>query len=297
MSSCLDSLPGSLEPTYACATEIVAMGPIAALLILIIGVPLIKLAKMYLRRLFDRTDVIDESIENFIFRIAGVAMWAILLLTAVNELGINVTGLVAALGIVGLAIAFASQDTMENIIAGIFIIIDRPFREGERILLPKKIGGLYSSWGDVQEIGLRTTTVRSTDGVMLTIPNKQLTKDAVANFSHRRDMQLRVRIRLGLTPTWGNVTKAEAIVKDIAKNHPDICQEKPKPPEAVLRDFGDQDVIMEIRYYVENAKQMRPSKSFFVTEILRRFEEEKVTLAFPVRINMNSDVKLEDRGF
>ena len=297
MSSCLDSLPGSLEPTYACATEIVAMGPIAALLILIIGVPLIKLAKMYLRRLFDRTDVIDESIENFIFRIAGVAMWAILLLTAVNELGINVTGLVAALGIVGLAIAFASQDTMENIIAGIFIIIDRPFREGERILLPKKIGGLYSSWGDVQEIGLRTTTVRSTDGVMLTIPNKQLTKDAVANFSHRRDMQLRVRIRLGLTPTWGNVTKAEEIVKDIAKNHPDICQEKPKPPEAVLRDFGDQDVIMEIRYYVENAKQMRPSKSFFVTEILRRFEEEKVTLAFPVRINMNSDVKLEDRGF
>jgi MscS family membrane protein len=297
MSSCLDSLPGSLEPTYACATEIVAMGPIAALLILILGVPLIKLAKRYLRRLFDRTDVLDESIENFIFRIAGVAMWTILLLTAVNELGINVTGLVAALGIVGLAVAFASQDTMENIIAGIFIIIDRPFREGERILLPKKIGGLYSSWGDVQEIGLRTTTVRSTDGVMLTIPNKQLTKDAVANFSHRRDMQLRVRIRLGLTPTWGNVTKAEVIVKDIAKNHPDICQEKPKPPEAVLRDFGDQDVIMEIRYYVENAKRMRPSKSFFVTEILRRFEEEKVTLAFPVRINMNSDVKLEDRGF
>ena len=297
MSSCLDSLPGSLELTYACATEIVAMGPIAALLILIIGVPLIKLAKRYLRRLFDRTDVLDESIENFIFRIAGVAMWAILLLTAVNELGINVTGLVAALGIVGLAVAFASQDTMENIIAGIFIIIDRPFREGDRILLPKKIGGLYSSWGDVQEIGLRTTTVRSTDGVMLTIPNKLLTKDAVANFSHRRDMQLRVRIRLGLTPTWSNVTKAEVIVKDIAKNHPDICQEKPKPPEAVLRDFGDQDVIMEIRYYVENAKQMRPSKSFFVTEILRRFEEEKVTLAFPVRINMNSDVKLEDRGF
>jgi MscS family membrane protein len=297
MSSCLDSLPGSLEPTYACATEIVAMGPIAALLILIIGVPLIKLAKRYLRQLFDRTAALDESIENFIFRIAGVAMWAIVLLTAANELGINVTGIVAALGIIGLAVAFASQDTMENIIAGIFIIIDRPFREGDRILLPKKIGGLYSSWGDVTEIGLRSTRVRSTDGVMLTIPNKLLTKEAVANFSHRRDMELRVRIRLGLTPTWGNVTKAEEIVKDIAKNHPDICQEKPKPPEAVLRDFGDQDVIMEIRYYVENPKQMRPSKSFFVTEILRRFEEEKVTLAFPVRINMNSDVELNDLGF
>ena len=297
MSNCLDSLPNSLEPTYSCATEIVATGPISALLILIIGVPLIKLAKRYLRRLFDRTETLDESIENFIFRIAGVDMWAIVLLTSANELGINVTGIVAALGIIGLAVAFASQDTMENIIAGIFIIIDRPFREGDRILLPKKIGGLYSSWGDVTEIGLRSTRVRSTDGVMLTIPNKLLTKEAVANFSHRRDMELRVRIRLGLTPTWGNVTKAEEIVKDIAKNHPDICQEKPKPPEAVLRDFGDQDVIMEIRYYVANPKKMRSSKSFFVTEILRRFGEEKVTLAFPVRINMNSDVKLEDLGF
>ena len=297
MRCSLDSLPDSLGTAYSCATELVATGPISALLILVIGIPLIKLAKGYLRRLFDRTETLDESIENFIFRIAGVAMWAIVLLTAANELGINVTGIVAALGIIGLAVAFASQDTMENIIAGIFIIIDRPFREGDRILLPKKIGGLYSSWGDVTEIGLRSTRVRSTDGVMLTIPNKLLTKEAVANFSHRRDMELRVRIRLGLTPTWGNVTKAEEIVKDIAKNHPDICQEKPKPPEAVLRDFGDQDVIMEIRYYVANPKKMRSSKSFFVTEILRRFGEEKVTLAFPVRINMNSDVKLEDLGF
>ena len=294
---CMENFPNDLAPTYECASELASLGPVAALLTLIIGIPIIKIILRYLKLAFEKYDYIDQGLENFLFRIVSVALWVLVILTAANELGINVTGIVAALGIVGLAVAFASKDTMENIIAGIFIIIDRPFREGDRILLPKKIGGLYSSWGDVQEIGLRTTTVRSTDGVMLTIPNTLLTKDAVANFSHRSDMQLRVRIRLGLTPTWANVTKAEVIVKDIAKNHPDICQEKPKPPEAVLRDFGDQDVIMEIRYYVENAKQMRPSKSFFVTEILRRFEEEKVTLAFPVRINMNSDVKLEDRGF
>ena len=295
--SCIENFPNNLAPTYECASELASLGPVAALLTLIIGIPIIKIILRYLKRAFEKYDYIDQGLENFLFRIVSVALWAVVILTAANELGVNVTGIVAALGIVGLAMAFAAQDTIENIIAGIFIIIDRPFREGERILLPKKIGGLYSSWGDVQEIGLRTTTVRSTDGVMLTIPNKLLTKDAVANFSHRRDMQLRVRIRLGLTPTWSNVTKAEVIVKDIAKNHPDICQEKPKPPEAVLRDFGDQDVIMEIRYYVENAKRMRPSKSFFVTEILRRFEEEKVTLAFPVRINMNSDVELSDLGF
>jgi len=285
-------MPNGLELTYDCATELLETGPVSALLVIVIGIPLIKIAKRYLRRLFDKTQF-DEGLENFMFRIAGVAMWAIVILTAASELGINVTGIVAALGIFGLAVAFAAQDTMENVIAGIFIIIDRPFREGERILLPKKLGGIYSSWGDVVEIGLRTTHVRSTDGVLLTIPNKLLTKDAVANFSHS---ELRVRIRLGLTATWGNVTKAEEIVRDIANNHTDISQ-KPKPPGVVLRDFGDQEVIMEIRYYVDNARKMRSSKSSFVTEILRRFEEEKVTLAFPVRVNMNSDVDLDELGF
>ena len=285
-------MPNGLELTYDCATELLETGPVSALLVIVIGVPLIKIAKRYLRRLFDKTQF-DEGLENFMFRIAGVAMWAIVILTAASELGINVTGIVAALGIFGLAVAFAAQATMENVIAGIFIIIDRPFREGERILLPKKLGGIYSSWGDVVEIGLRTTHVRSTDGVLLTIPNKLLTKDAVANFSHS---ELRVRVRLGLTATWSNVTKAEEIVKDIANNHPEII-DKPKPPGVVLRDFGEQEVIMEIRYYVDNARKMRSSKSSFVTEILRRFEEEKVTLAFPVRVNMNSDVDLDELGF
>ena len=295
MSNCLDNFPSELEVNFSCVTDVFSAGPASGVLILIIGIPMIGIAKMYLRKIFDNIEL-DEGLENFLHRLAGVAMWALVILTAADEFGINVTGLVVGLGFLGLAVAFAAQDTVENVIAGVFLIIDRPFREGERILLPKNLGGIYSKWGDVTYIGLRTTRVRSTDGVLLTIPNKLLAKDAVANFSHSSDMELRVRIRLGLTATWENVTQAEDIVKDIAEKHPDIVQ-NPKLPEVVLRGFGDQEVVMEIRYYVDNAKKMRPSKSFFVTEILRRFEENKVTLAYPVRVNMNSEVNLDDLGF
>ena len=262
--SCLTNLPDDLELSITCATEVVNFGPMAALLTILIGIPLVRLVLRYLKRIFDKYDYIDQGIENFLFRVASVGLWAVILLTAANELGINVTGIVAALGIVGLAMAFAAQDTIENIIAGIFLMVDRPFREGDRILLPKKIGSLYSSWGDVTEIGLRTTRVRSTDGVLLTVPNKSLTKDTIANFNHKDDRNLRVRIRLGLVPTWENVSKGEEIVENIAKSHEDICQDKPKPPQIVLRDFGDQEVIMEIRYYVPNAPLMRSTKSYFV---------------------------------
>ena len=286
--SCVDELPniGMNDLNYTCATELISMGPVAALLTIIIGVPVIKLILRYLRKVFDKYDYIDEGIENFLFKVAGVGLWAVLILTAASELGINVTGIVAALGIVGLAMAFAAQDTIENIIAGIFLMVDRPFREGDRILLPKRIGSLYSSWGDVTEIGLRTTRVRATDGVLLTVPNKLLTKDTIANFNHKDDRNLRVRIRLGLVPTWENVTKGEKIVEEIAKNNENICQEKPKPPQIVLRDFGDQEVIMEIRYYVPNAPLMRSTKSYYVKEILRQFEEQNVKLAFPTRLIM-----------
>jgi small-conductance mechanosensitive channel len=289
--ACIDNLPNNLEANYDCATELVSLGPVAALLTLIIGVPLVRLVLRYLKRVFDRYDYIDQGIENFLYRAASVALWAVIILTAANELGINVTGIVAALGIVGLAMAFAAQDTIENIIAGIFLMVDRPFREGDRILLPKRIGSLYSSWGDVTEIGLRTTRVRSTDGVLLTVPNKLFTKDTIANFNHKDDRNLRVRIRLGLVPTWENVTKGEKIVEEIAKNNEDICQEKPKPPQFVLRDFGDQEVIMEIRYYVPNAPLMRSTKSYYVKEILKQFEEQDVKLAYPTRLIMKEDIE------
>jgi len=289
--ACIDNFPNELEANYDCAAELVNLGPVAALLTFLIGIPLVKLVLRYLKRVFDKYDYIDQGIENFLYRVASVALWAVIILTAANELGINVTGIVAALGIVGLAMAFAAQDTIENIIAGIFLMVDRPFREGDRILLPKKIGSLYSSWGDVTEIGLRTTRVRSTDGVLLTIPNKLLTKDTIANFNHSEDRNLRVRIRLGLVPTWDNVTRGEKIVEDIAKNHKDICQDKPKPPQIVLRDFGDQEVIMEVRYYVPNAPLMRSTKSYYVKEILKQFEEQDVKLAYPTRLIMKEDIE------
>ena len=127
MASCADDLPSSLELTYDCATEVVQFGPVTALLIIVIGFPLIKIFRKYLRRFFDKTEF-DEGIENFIYRVTGILLWVILLLTAANELGVDVTALLAAFGILGLAVAFAAQDTMENVIAGIFIIMDKPFR-------------------------------------------------------------------------------------------------------------------------------------------------------------------------
>ena len=112
--SCLDNIPENLEFTFTCAGDLVSAGPVSGFIILIIGIPLIGVAKLYIRKIFDNIEL-DEGLENFIYRLSGVALWALVILTAASEFGINVTGLVMGLGFIGLAVAFAAQDTVENL--------------------------------------------------------------------------------------------------------------------------------------------------------------------------------------
>ena len=187
-----------------CGASILEITIVKAILTLVIGYPVIIFVTAQIARFFERVDL-DETVEMFIQKVAKVTMWMLLLITVSGTLGVDVSAILAGLGIAGLALAFAAQDTLSNVVGGVFIMIDRPFKVGDRIKLPTKIGSQYSSWGDVKEIGLRTTTVRSTDGVIVTIPNKSLIGGPIVNFSHDRDAALRVRLRIGLTPVWSKI--------------------------------------------------------------------------------------------
>lgn len=266
-----------------------------ALIILAMGYPAIRILNRYIVRIFEKLDL-DETIEMFIQRVISVFLWLVLITLVLDNLGVDITGFVAAFGIVGLAIAFAAQDTISNVFAGIFIMLDRPFKIGDRIMLHTKIGSLYSSWGDVVEIGLRTTKVRSTDGVILTIPNNIITNNPLVNFSHMKSPALRVRIRLGLVISWQNVMKAERVVTKILDDHPKVVR-KPKPPQVVFREIRDSDVVLEARFFVANPKDMRFTKSDIIKSILQEFENQKVHLAYPVHVGLENNVNLGSLGF
>ena len=268
---------------------------LVALLILAVGYPVIKFANRYMVRIFEKVEV-DETIEMFIQRVFSVFLWLVLITLVLDNLGIDITGFVAAFGIVGLAIAFAAQDTISNVFAGIFIMLDRPFKIGDRIMLHTKIGSLYSSWGDVMEIGLRTTKVLSTDGVILTIPNNIITNNPLVNFSHMKSPALRVRIRLGLVISWQNIMKAERVVNKILDDHPKVMR-KPKAPQVVFREIRDSDVVMEARFFVASPREMRNAKSDLIKSILAEFENQKIHLAYPVRVGLDSHVDPASLGF
>jgi MscS family membrane protein len=226
---------------------------------------------------------IDAQLVGFLRRLIQLTLLAIAGIMVLDHFGLNISALVATLGVSSLAFALAAQAFLADTIAGFLIMIDRPFSVGDRLQLPQEVMGEYGDWGDVVDIGVRSTRIRSTDGVVLTVPNSKLTNEVVVNFSHSESPNLRVRVRVGLEPDLDNVRRALAEIERIAGEDPDICHE-PRAPEVVIREIQEYDVLVELRFYVDDARKMRPTKSRVAEEILRTFEQEDIQLATPMQV-------------
>jgi MscS family membrane protein len=228
-------------------------------------------------------DTIDTQLIVFLRRVIQLVLLSIALIMILEHFGLDISALVATLGVSSLAFALAARAFLEDTIAGFLIMVDRPFAVGDRIQLPQAVMGEYGDWGDVAEIGVRSTRIRSVDGVLLTVPNSKLINDVVVNFSHSESPNLRVRVRVAVEPELENVRRAVQEIEAIAADDADISPE-PRPPEVVIREIEEYDVLVELRFYVDDARKMRRAKSHVTERILERFEEKGVRLATPTRV-------------
>jgi len=142
---------------------------------------LINLAAQQARERADKAGRREEA-ESLI----TLSMWALRLIVIVFAIslvltyyGVNITGFAVFLGIVGLAISLASRDILADIISGAIILIDRPYRIGDRIDLPS-----IESWGNVVDIGMRSTKILTLTNRMMIVPNSQIGKDQIINYSY-----------------------------------------------------------------------------------------------------------------
>jgi len=226
---------------------------------------------------------VDTQLVIFVRRVIQVVLGSIALIMVLDHFGLDISALVATLGVSSLAFALAARAFLEDSIAGLLIMVDRPFSVGDRIQLPQAVMGEYGDWGDVAEIGARSTRIRSTDGVLLTVPNSKLINDVVINFSHSESPNLRVRVRVAVEPELENVRRAVAEIERIASEEPDIARE-PRGPQVVIREIEDYDVLVELRFYVDDARKMRTTKSRVTERILEVFEAKEIGLATPTQV-------------
>jgi MscS family membrane protein len=175
-----------------------------------------------------------------------VVLGAIVIL--LSHFGVSVIGFAAVLGILGLGLSLAAQDTIADAIAGFTILIDRPFRVGDRI----EIEGI-DTWGDVTDIGLRTTRIRTRDNRLVIVPNSTIGKNEVVNYTFP-DPRYRIQTHVGIA--YGtDIEAVRRLIVDTVRQVEGVLPDK--PVDALYNEMGDSAMIFRVRWWIESYEDTR----------------------------------------
>jgi len=225
---------------------------------------------------------LDEQLFPFFQRLVLIILSAIGLITILSHFDINITAMVTTLGIGSLAVALAAQNTLEDTISGFMIMLDRPYRIGDRIELLD-----LNTWGDVVDIGLRSTRIRTRDNRMVVVPNSLIGKSLVVNYAYPND-QYRLEIHIGIA--YGtDLEKARSVMVNAVKNVEGVLQDR--KVEALFLEFGDSALIFRVRWWLESYVDTRRMFDRVNTAIYNALKEENILLPFP---QMDVHLKTKD---
>jgi MscS family membrane protein len=162
-------------------------------------------------------------------RVAKVVIAVIAVVALLGSLGYSVTGLVAGLGITGIAVALAAQKTLENVLGAFALGVDQPLREGDLVRVDQTLG-------TVEQIGLRSTRLRTLDRTLVAYPNGKLADSVIERYSARDRLRFDVRFRLALTTTGAQLRDIRDRIEDLLARHPARAGD---PPSVHLGGVGD----------------------------------------------------------
>lgn len=230
----------------------------------------------------DANDTSISSAVGVITVLINVAVWALTLIILLDNLGVNVTALVAGLGIGGIAIGLAAQGVFSDLFAALSILLDQPFRRGDTI----KVGGENGVTGTVERIGLKTTRLRAQSGEVVVLSNTNLLNQQVnnlASYTHRR-IVLPIRVLYQTSPDLLEQIPRE--LREIVSGMVDCTL-----VSVNLTQFAVSNLDYELICLVENSESdaMLETRQALMLAIIRRFAELGVDFALPAQISFVTD--------
>lgn len=240
-----------------------------ALAILILGFLFYKLTARTLRKVLTRNEVEEWLARIIAHNVYKLVVTAVALVAALNALDINVFAALAGLGILGIAIGFAAQDSLSNIVAGFIISIDKPFRVGDYITL----GDQY---GRIELITMRSTRIRTQENTYVVIPNQKIINDVVVD--HTANGDTRINVGVSITYESSIETARAAILKEVA--HIEGVLGTPAP-DVVVDKLADSGVNLMVRVWIADSSLER-RVYFKTTETVKRaLDASKIQIAYP----------------
>lgn len=223
---------------------------------------------------FRKKDKENSSVAKTIKLIIKISIWIFGITLALSNLGVNISSLIAGLGIGGIAVALALQNILKDIFSSFSILIDKPFEIGDFILVGKEMG-------TVEKIGIKTTRLRSLDGQQLIIANNELTDARVQNF--KRLEKRRALFNLGIIYETKKelLEKIPSFIQNIVE-----AQEKTEFDRCHFKNFGDFSLNFEVSYYVQTQdyKKYLDMVEKINLAIIDKFRKENIEFAYPTHL-------------
>jgi small-conductance mechanosensitive channel len=230
-------------------------------------------------RLAERTEThMDNIIIELLNKFSGAIVYATAIIMGLDLIGVNVMPFIAGAGVMGVAVGFAAKDTLSNLIAGILLIIDRPFEIGDRIEVWSSPSG-SSSWGDVVDIGLRATRIKTTDNIVVIIPNNEIMTRDIVNYTIL-SKSIRVRVNIGIAYD-SDIEKAKALTIQATESADWILSDP--APKVVVKDFGESSVDLQLRVWIKDARKRMDTISTITDTVKNLFDENGIDIPFPRR--------------
>jgi len=236
-----------------------------------------RVIMVYLKVLSKKTETqADDVLVPLLGKIVTVVIWVVAIVMFLRVFGIDVTVFVAGMGIAGLVIAFAAQDTLSNFFAGIMILLDRPFKEGDWIQMD---GANYQ----VRHIGIRSTRLfHSFSNQVVTIPNNRISDHMFSNLN-LPDYYGRKTVEVGVSYKH-DPKKVGAILMDVVNSHPDTYVDEDHQPLYRFNSFGDSSLNFAVTFWVKDFNDQWRVASEIRERIYERFEQEGIEIPFPQRV-------------
>ncbi len=240
---------------------------LTAMVTLIVGWIVAKIITGVLRRVMNKAKV-ESTLVGFATNLTFSLLMTLVVISAIQKLGVPTTSFVAVVGAAGLAIGFALQGSLANFASGVMVIIFRPFRAGDYV----EAGGVS---GTVEEVQIFATILKTPDNKRVIVPNASITGDTITNYSANDTRRIDMVFGIGY---GDDIKKAKEVLEDILAKEPRILKE-PEPVIAVS-ELADSSVNFVVRPWVKTADYW--DVRFDVTETVKlRFDAEKISIPFP----------------
>jgi len=266
-------LQQQLSPLERLLNEIIAFLPklVVAIIIFLLTLYVAKLGYRYVKRALKKREI-DPEVILLLSRVTQISIIVLGTIWALSTVDFNVTGFVAGLGIVGFTIGFALKDIAENFVAGVLLLLQQPFDIGDAV----EAGG-YS--GTVTNIEIRSTTIRTSDGLMVIVPNADVYTNAITNYSKTEQRRISLDVGVGYET---DLQQADDIMVEVAKG---LSGVKDDPaPFVAFKEFADSSINATLYFWIDTSEAAYFDTVDAATKgVKAAFDREGINIPFPIR--------------